>query len=77
LVEGEGFYLPPQEIKRLNHILLHTCEASLVLRIAYAIGYFQLTRIWSGPCFNCMGTRDRGRCGACGCLRRWARPIGS
>src|SRR6516162_5404106 len=26
LVEGEDFYLPPQDIKRLNHILLHACE---------------------------------------------------
>src|SRR5215471_5416420 len=37
LVEGEDFYLAPQNIKRMNHILLHACEAPIMLRIAYAI----------------------------------------
>ena len=77
LVESEDFYLAPQDIKRLNHILLHACEASIVSRIACTIGCFQLSRICSGRCFNCMETPGGGRCGACGCLRRWARPIGS
>src|SRR5215813_10444100 len=27
LVEGEDFYLAPQDIKRLNHILLHSPES--------------------------------------------------
>src|SRR6516165_1527203 len=49
LVEGEDFYLPPQDIKRLNHTLLHASEASIVLRITYAIGCFQLLRIWGHP----------------------------